>query len=213
VTPLRDGRTLSTRSVLGRQDDSAVISLSASFHLPEPGLMHQFPAPQSYDPDVAEDFAALMERVDEPSARWFDAIRAIFPFEIRYAQPPPRLAVRRGLRPAPRQQVFIRWPAVDADDALLHAGAAAFMSDALLLSTSLFPHGRLLDDPGVRASSLDHAMWFHRPPRADSWHLYAMESSWAGSGRALCTGRLYERSGALVATVVQEGLVRIEPSC
>jgi acyl-CoA thioesterase II len=135
--------------------------------------------------------------------------RRMFPFEIRFPDEPIRAAVRRQERPPPRQRVFLRWPGLP-DDPLVHAGALAFMSDALLLSTSVFPHGRLFGDPGVSGSSLDHAIWFHRPPRSDDWLLHEMESTWAGHARALCTGHFFTRGGDLVATVMQEGLIRID---
>jgi acyl-CoA thioesterase II len=210
VESLREGRTLSTRQVTASQDDRAVFQLSASFHEPESGVAHQLPSVHGLDVDRVPDFSQQVLDVDEQSRRWFAGIRAIFPFEIRFPEEPVRLAVKRNERPAPRQRLFLRWPKLASDDPLVHAGAVAFMSDALLLSTSLFPHGRLFDDPDVSGSSLDHAIWFHRDVRADDWLLYAMESTWAGGARALCTGHLFERSGELVATVMQEGLVRID---
>jgi acyl-CoA thioesterase-2 len=209
VESLREGRTLSTRQVMARQDGTALFQLSASFHDPEPGPGHQMPSVDGLDVDRVEDFTAQVDDADDASRRWLTTIRAIFPFEIRFPEEPVRFAVKRNERPAPRQRYFLRWPTLPPDP-LVHLGAVAFMSDAFLLSTSLFPHGRLFDDPGVSGSSLDHSIWFHRVPQADDWLLFAMESSWAGGARALCTGHLFARNGELVATVTQEGLVRID---
>jgi acyl-CoA thioesterase-2 len=211
VESLREGRTLSTRQVTASQDSRAVFQLSASFHDPEPGPAHQMPSVQGLDVDRVPDFSEQVEDVDAQSRRWLSTIKAIFPFEIRFPEEPVRFAVKRNERPAPRQRLFLRWPPLPADP-LVHVGAVAFMSDAFLLSTSVFPHGHLFDDPGVSGSSLDHTIWFHRAPRADDWLLYAMESTWAGGARALCTGHLFARSGELVATVMQEGLVRLDRS-
>jgi acyl-CoA thioesterase-2 len=94
------------------------------------------------------------------------------------------------------------------DDPLVHVCALTYASDLFLLATALPPHGIVMGDPTYLAASLDHALWFHRPFRADEWLLYDMESPWAGDGRALCSGRLFDAQGHLVATVMQEGLVR-----
>jgi acyl-CoA thioesterase-2 len=206
VETLREGRTLSTREVTATQEGRPIFSLSASFHDPEPGPGHQARTMASVDVDPVPDRS---QSIPHPEQQWFATFRQMFPFEIRFPDEPVRAAVRRNERPAPRQRVFLRWPPLP-DDPLIHAAALAFMSDALLLSTSVYPHGRLFGDPGVSGSSLDHAIWFHRPPRADVWLLHEMESIWAGGARALCTGHLFTRDGNLVATVMQEGLIRID---
>jgi acyl-CoA thioesterase-2 len=207
VKAVRDGRSLSTRQVVASQDGRDIFQLSASFHEPEDGVSHQLPSMGELDADRVEDFEELLTETDK---RWVAAVRTVFPFELRFAEELPRAAVRRREFPAPRQRLFIRWPLAPGEDQGSNNAALAFMSDAFLLSTSLFPHGRLFGEPGVYGSSLDHAIWFHREFRADDWLLYEMESTWAGGARALCKGHIFERGGALVATVMQEGLVRIE---
>ena len=94
------------------------------------------------------------------------------------------------------------------DDPLLHACAVTYLSDLFLLSSALPPHGMIIGAPSIALASLDHAVWFHAPFRADDWLLYEQESSWAGAGRALCQGQLFDTAGVLVASVMQEGLVR-----
>lgn len=93
-----------------------------------------------------------------------------------------------------------------AADPLLPNCVAAYTSDLSLLGTALAVHGRIHDDPGLTAVSLDHSLWFHRPFRADDWYLYEQEGSWAGQGLALCKGTMYDRAGGLLATIVQQGL-------
>ncbi|MCW2528227.1 MAG: Acyl-CoA thioesterase [Pseudonocardiales bacterium] len=209
VEAMRDGRSLSTRQAVASQGGRDIFVLSASFHDPETGPAHQLPSSDGLDVDRMEDFSLLLAE-DEQSARWYKTVQTLFPFEIRFAEAPVRLAVKRNERPAPRQRLLIRADLGGSDDLLTHVGAATFMSDAFLLSTSLFPHGRLFDEPGVQGSSLDHTIWFHREFRADDWLLYRMESTWAGGARALCTGHLFQRDGDLVATVMQEGLLRLK---
>jgi acyl-CoA thioesterase-2 len=103
----------------------------------------------------------------------------------------------------------MRSPEPLPDDPALHACAATYFSDLMLLSTALLPHRRVLGDPRLQMASLDHAVWFHAPFRADDWLCYQQEGPWAGGARALCRGYLFDRHGVLVATVMQEGLVRL----
>jgi acyl-CoA thioesterase-2 len=140
-------------------------------------------------------------------AGWWVA-REIFPLSLRFGPAPVRALVVRGERPPPRQRIYLRSSAPLGDDPFVHVCAAAYASDVFLLSTALPPHGLLMGGTQIQASSLDHAMWFHAPFRADEWLLYDMESTWAGDGRALCRGHMFAAGGRLVATVVQEGLLR-----
>jgi acyl-CoA thioesterase-2 len=123
----------------------------------------------------------------------------------------PRIATVRGELREPRQRVWMRSAHPLADDPLMHVCAATYASDLFLLATALPPHGVVVDDPGVMVASLDHAVWFHAPFRADDWLFYDQEGSWAGNSRALCRGSFFDRHGTLVASVVQEGLVRAVP--
>ncbi len=206
VDRVQDGRTRTLRRVTASQDGRDLFELSASFHLPQPGPEHE-PLAVAVPP-VPED-PPWLASADEGTRRWLAAVGSILPFELRFADEPPRVALSRGERPPPRQTVLLRWPGLHGADPLLHAGALACMSDALLLSTSLLPHGRTFDEPGVSGTSIDHALWLHRAARVDEWLRCEMEGPWAGESRALCQSRFSDGAGHLVASVVQEGIVRV----
>ncbi|MDT7548549.1 MAG: acyl-CoA thioesterase [Actinomycetota bacterium] len=208
VEAIRDGRSFSTRTVVASQGDEAVFHLSASFHEPEDGVVHQVPtttAPPADDLPTADE---QMATADEQTRAWWSVLREMFPLDLRFVDEPVRAQVLRGERPPPRQRIYLRSATPLGDDPLVHVCALTYASDVFLLSTALPPHGLLMGGPDVHGSSLDHAMWFHARFRADEWLLYDMESTWAGDGRALCRGHLFGSGGRLVATVMQEGLLR-----
>jgi acyl-CoA thioesterase-2 len=208
VEPIRDGRSFSTRTVVAWQGDEAVFQLSASFHDPEDGVVHQVPtttAPPAEELPTADE---RMQAADEQTRAWWSLVREMFPLDLRFVDEPVRAQVLRGERPPPHQRIYLRSKEPLGDDPLVHVCALAFASDVFLLSTALPPHGLLMGGPDVQGSSVDHAMWFHAPFRADDWLLYDMEGTWAGQGRALCRGHVFDASGRLVATVMQEGLLR-----
>lgn len=209
VDPGYEGRTRSTCEVTATQADRLVFRLFASFHTTEDGPEHQMAV---ISPPVGEPATGFPDpgSADDRSRHWFATVSTLFPFDVGFPDEPVRLAVGRGEHPAARQRLWLRWSGLEGEQPAVHLAALAYMSDVFLLSTALFPHGRLLDERGVRGSSLDHAIWFHRPPRADEWLLHEMQSSWAGGGRAMCNGQIFDRTGRLVATVVQEGMLRIE---
>jgi acyl-CoA thioesterase-2 len=196
VDPIRDGKSFTTRRVLGIQHGEAIFTLSASFQVHEDGLQHQVPVLDAAPPEDLPAADTVPGRED-----WF----ARFPIELRF----PDGAPGPGGSPEPRQLTWMRSPERLPDDPALHACAATYFSDLLLLSTALRPHQRVLGDPRLQMASLDHAVWFHAPFRADDWLCYQQEGPWAGGGRALCQGRLFDRAGVLVATVMQEGLIRV----
>lgn len=212
VEKVRDGRSFSARRVTATQRESAIFVMSASFHEPEEGYEHQSAMPETVEPEDSpsrEDLlAAFGQRVPE---EWSTA----WPIEVRYASGSP-WEPRPGR--APHQQVWVRARGSLPWDQLLHVAIAIFASDMTVLDPVLFPHGASFDSyipsPTVQAASLDHAMWFHRPFRADEWLLYSLESPNAGGGRGLAGGRFYTQDGTLVASVVQEGLIRpdVRPS-
>jgi acyl-CoA thioesterase-2 len=208
VEPIRDGRSFSTRTVVAWQGDEAVFQLSASFHEPEDGIVHQVPTTSAAPADELPTADERMADADEQTREWWSVVREIFPLDLRFVDEPVRAQVIRGERPAPQQRIYLRSSAPLGDDPFVHVCAAAYASDVFLLSTALPPHGLLMGGTQIQASSLDHAMWFHAPFRADEWLLYEMESTWAGDGRALCRGHMFTAGGRLVATVVQEGLLR-----
>jgi acyl-CoA thioesterase-2 len=208
VDPIRDGRSFSTRRVVAVQHGEPVFHLSASFHVAEDGVTHQLPPPVAPQPEELPTAEESLRTADERSRTWFARISGAFPLELRFPEEMPRFATVRGERRAPRQRVWVRSAQALSDDPLVHVCAATYASDLFLLAASLPPHGVVIDDPGVLVASLDHAVWFHAPFRADDWLFYDQEGTWAGKARALCRGSFFDRDGRLVASVVQEGLIR-----
>ena len=206
VDRIRDGGSFTTRRVVAIQHGRAIFSMSASFHKDEPGLQHQIrmpdvPPPESL-PSEAELKAQLIDRLPPQVKTYWERER---PIEIRPVD------LSRYLAPESRaasQQVWIKATGKLGDDLALHQCVLAYASDFTLLDTALIAHGRFIFDPRLMLASLDHALWFHRPFRADDWLLYAQDSPCSGAGRAFCRGMLFTRDGALVASTAQEGLLR-----
>jgi acyl-CoA thioesterase-2 len=187
VERVRDGRSFATRRVTAIQQGKALFTMSASFHCSDAGPEHQEPGPSVSPPE------ALAELVD---GDFQEVHRAEWPdWDVR------RIPSDHG---DPRQQVWLRHREPLPDDPVLHACALAYVSDMTLLGCTRLIH------PGqqLQMASLDHAVWFLRPFRADEWLLYDQNSPSAGFGRGLAHGRIFDRSGSLLATVVQEGLMR-----
>jgi acyl-CoA thioesterase-2 len=208
VDPIRDGRSFTTRRVVGIQHGEAIFTLSASFQVKEQGLQHQVPVLDVPDPDGLRPLAETLGENGRALA-YFAEFSRRFPIELRYPAEPPMLATARGETPPPRQEIWMRASGPLPDDPVLHACAATYSSDLMLLSTALLPHRLMFGDPRLQMASLDHAVWFHAPFRADDWLCYQQEGTWAGGARALCRGSLFDRAGTLVATVMQEGLIRV----
>lgn len=204
VDRIRDGRSFTTRRVVAVQHGKAIFALSASFQLDEPGLDHQEPMPAvpppSSLPTYAESAAGYLEKVG--------MARLPRPIDIRYVTEPPWRAREDGPGEA-RSQVWMRADGKLPDDDLLHVCVLAYASDMTLLDSVLVRHGVYWGTDKVLGASLDHAMWFHRRFRADEWFLYDCASPSASGARGLATGRFYSHDGQLVATVVQEGLLRV----
>jgi acyl-CoA thioesterase-2 len=210
VDRIRDGKSFVTRRVVAIQHGHAIFSMSASFQVAEDGLDHQTPAPKVPPPEelVSEEELKrqFMEHASEPVKRYWRRER---PIEVR----PVSLAhfmSRAQLEPV--QNVWFRATGALPDDAAIHKCVLAYASDMMLLDTSLYPHGRMLFDRDLQVASLDHALWFHRPFRADEWLLYAQDSPSASGSRGFTRGTIYSREGVLVASVAQEGLIRVWPS-
>jgi acyl-CoA thioesterase-2 len=204
VDRIRDGRSFTTRRVVAIQHGRAIFNMSASFHVVEPApIDHQQPRPQAPDPDTLPTFAERFAPMAEQLGEWYTRPR---PLDTRFVDQP-----RRGrARPRePRQQVWFRADGRLPDDPLLHACVVVYASDMSLLDSVMLPHEVSWDDPDLIAASLDHAMWFHRPFRADEWLLYDQESPSAANARGIARGELYRADGVLVVSVVQEGLVRL----
>lgn len=203
VERMRDGRSFSTRRVHAVQHGKPILSMSTSFQVPDGGMDHQDPMPQVAAPETLPSLADAFAGVEDPRARHL-ADRAI---DLRHVEG--HLFGRPAGQGAARQHVWMRTVGALPDDPLVHDAVLAYASDYSLLESILRRHGHTWTTPGLKAASLDHAMWFHRPARADQWVLYAQESPSARSGRGLGIGRMFAADGTLVATVAQEGMLRV----
>lgn len=199
-----DGRSFSNRRVVVRQDDKVIFNLTASFQLPATGLSHQVPMPDLLPPEECWDFTDFIAADPNISDRQLAHMARRRPFEVRSYRPPPSAA-------ATQHYQWFRAAAPIGDDPLLHRAFLAFASDMGLLSSAMLPHGMTFWTPGMFTTSLDHAMWFHGPVRVDDWFVFVMDSPWTGGDRGLCRGSIYRQDGTLIATVMQEGLVRFTP--
>jgi acyl-CoA thioesterase-2 len=203
----RDGKSFSNRRVVAIQHGQPIFNMTASFQVPEEGLEHSTPIPQVPGPeglaDVRELAPDVLVKVPEKMRRFLTHER---PFEFRPVEP---VHVIAPPRQAPVRHIWVKTVDKLPDDADLHRNVLAYVSDYQLVSTSTLPHGIHFAEGNVQLASLDHAMWFHRPFRADEWLLYAMESPNASGGRGLALGRFFTRDGALVASTAQEGVVRV----
>jgi acyl-CoA thioesterase-2 len=200
---VRDGRSFATRRVLAIQHGEAIFSLSASFQLPQEGLEHTEPAPTDVPaPDTLPDMGQRV--ASGRSAGWLSEIPR--PLDIRFVEEPVWSAERSGPSDAP-MRVWMRADGKLPSDRLLHVCLLTYASDMTLLSSVIARHD--LRSTQLQMASLDHAMWFHRPFRADEWLLYTCYSPTASGSRGLATGRFTTEDGRLVATTVQEGLVRL----
>jgi acyl-CoA thioesterase II len=207
VERTRDGRSFSTRRVVARQHGKSIFYMSASFQLPEDGLDHQDPMPTVSGPaDCPELGDVLAQLTGRPREEWDREWAAL---DLRFAgDSRPGGALHDDLHPA-LARVWLRAAGNLGDDPVLHAAVLAYASDLSLLSASVVPHDTWLGDPRLQPASLDHAMWFHRPLRADAWLLYDQVSPSASGGRGFALGRLFTEDGRLVATAAQEGLFRL----
>ncbi len=205
VDRVRDGRSFTTRRVSGIQHGRAIFTLSASFHLPEPGPVHAMPMPSVPPPDAIErsrDRLARLLGVDLPREALDN------PFDLRSVGPLSMEAERDPSLRTTRNMVWLRVDGELPDDPMLHVCLMTYASDMTLLDTVLIGHGLSWIDGHTTGASLDHAMWFHRPFRADRWLLYAQESPIAYAARGLVRGEVFTADGDLVVSVVQEGLIR-----
>ncbi|GAA1495973.1 acyl-CoA thioesterase [Paeniglutamicibacter kerguelensis] len=205
VERLRDGRSFSARRVHAYQNGVPILSMIASFQEHSAGLDHQDTMPEGIpDPESLPTTADLIGEIDHPVAQEFAFNR---PFDIRYVGEPLYFQ-----QPTDRRAVNAVWMKTTApmpDDDALHRAALAYASDYTLLEPILRRHGLTWITRGMSVASLDHAMWWHRPFRVDEWLLYVQESPSASGARGLGTGRIFNRAGQLVASVAQEGMLRL----
>jgi acyl-CoA thioesterase-2 len=206
VDRIRDGKSFTTRRVVAIQHGEAIFTMAVSFHRDEPGMSHQASMPAVPRPDELPNESEIKARVlplmPDPVRRYYERER---PIEWR----PVELDRYLGKRIADgRFHVWIRATGRLPDEPAIHQCVLAYASDMLLLDSALIPHGRTVFEKTLMAASLDHALWFHRPFRADEWLLYAHDSPNLSGSRGLSRGLIFARDGTLVASVAQEGLLR-----
>jgi acyl-CoA thioesterase-2 len=206
VERVRDGRSFTTRRVTVVQHGKTIFTLSASFQETEPGFFDHFePMPDVPAPDEVEPTSVRLRRLFGPAV---DEYTRDSPIELRHVGPLSVEVERDPSLATPDNVVWLRADGDLPDDPLLHVCLMTYASDMTLLDTVLHAHGVSWSDGLIVGASLDHAMWFHRPFRADRWLLYAQDSPSASGGRGLARGEVYTSEGELVVSVVQEGLLR-----
>ncbi|MET0313977.1 MAG: acyl-CoA thioesterase II [Hansschlegelia sp.] len=206
VERIRDGRSFVTRRVVAIQHGQAIFSMSASFQSDEEGFSHQIDVPDTPRPVDLPSEKALKDRLPADMPR---AIRDYFERERPIEFRPVDLSRYTDSRPRPpAQSVWIRATEPLPDDPAVHQSVLAYASDMTLLDTALVAHGSSVFSADIQGASLDHALWLHRPFRADNWLLYVQDSPFAGGGRGFSRGGIYTEAGVLVASVAQEGVIR-----
>ncbi|MEO1250149.1 MAG: acyl-CoA thioesterase II, partial [Pseudomonadota bacterium] len=207
VDRIRDGKSFTTRRVVAIQHGRPIFSMSASFQAAEPGLEHQADMPQGIPgpddlPSEEQMKALFIDKVPKPVKAYWERER---PIEWR----PVNLSRYMSREPLESiQHVWFKATDKLPDDPELHACTLAYASDMTLLDTALLAHGRTIFDSDLQVASLDHAMWFHRPFRADEWLLYAQDSPNGSGARGFNRGMIFDAAGNLVASTAQEGLIR-----
>jgi acyl-CoA thioesterase-2 len=202
-----EGRSFATRRVIAMQRGQPILNLAASFQVPEDGYHHQDSMPEVPAPETLPTEAELRAKdaVNLPEKQRLMVTRPR-PIEIRPVFP------RKWFNPTPTDPIQHSWFRVCApigDDPAMHRAILSYASDMALLGTCMLPHGVNWTTPGFQSASLDHAIWLHEPFRADEWLLYATDSPWAGHARGMNRGQIFTQDGRLVATVAQEGLIRM----
>jgi acyl-CoA thioesterase-2 len=207
IENMRDGRSFSTRRVKAIQNGRMIFEMTASFQKPEIGLSHQFadmsdvPSPDELEQDIRfyeDNYNNLSEKMKE-------SLSYHRPVDLRTVGP--GSAYKAEKRP-PKRAMWMKARDSLAGSLPIHQASLAYASDYNFLSTSLQPHGLVAHDKSMKMATIDHAMWFHKPFKFDDWLLYEMESPFSGSGRGLVQGKVFDTNGTLVATSVQEGVVR-----
>lgn len=203
VDRIRDGRSFTTRRVVAVQHGRAIFNMACSFHVDERGIEHQFTMPDVPDPETLPTLPERLAPWRDELAEWFERPH---PIDQRFIGDLPWKSIE-GRDPV--QQLWIKADGKLGDDPLLHSCVATYASDMTLFDTILAPHSIKWDDPSFMGASLDHCMWFHRSFRADDWLLYDTDSPNAHGARGVARGFLYDQSGRLVVSMVQEGLTRV----
>jgi len=206
IDRIRDGKSFTTRRVLAIQHGQAIFTMAVSFHRHEPGVEHQAKMPQVPTPEDLPSEADLKQRVLPMMP---DSVRRYYERERPIELPPVEFDRYLGKKlDNGNFHVWIRTTGQLPDEPAIHQCVLAYASDMMLLDSALIPHGRTVFDKTIMAASLDHALWFHRPFRADDWLLYAQDSPNLAGSRGFSRGLIFTRDGTLVASVAQEGLLR-----
>lgn len=210
VERLRDGTSFTTRRVVAVQHGKAIFAMSASFQIDEPGFDHQLAMPDVTPPEKlmgeTEMKTMFLSNAPESVRRYWTRER---PVEIR---PTSLVHYVSKEKLEPFQDVWVRTTGPVPEDRALQAAVLAYLSDMTLLDTSLYAHGTSIFDQDLQVASIDHAMWFHRPATFDDWLLYTQDSPSASGARGMTRGKLFTRSGRLIASMAQEGLIRKKAS-
>ncbi len=205
VDRIHDGRSFSTRRTQAYQDGVPILSMIASFQEEDEGLEHQAAMPSGIpEPESLPSAAESLSGIDHPVANFWATQRA---FDLRHIPSPIYFSVEGDH--VPHQAIWVKALGTLPDDPGLHRAALAYVSDYTILEPIMRAHGISWVHPGLKAASLDHAMWWHRSGRVDEWMLYVQESPNARGGRGLSLGRIYSRDGVLLASIAQEGMVRV----
>ena len=206
VERLRDGRSFSARRTHALQRGKPILSMITSFQLPAEGIDHYAPMPDAPDPEDLPSLEDQFGHIDIPAVQQMLRSR---PVDLRHVDG--SIYISPPAQKSAHQLVWLRAGDRMPDEEWLHIAMLAFVSDYTLLEPAIRAHGLAWGRPGMKVASLDHAMWFHRPARVDEWLLYVQESPSASGARGLALGRLYRRDGVLVASVAQEGMLRVPP--
>jgi acyl-CoA thioesterase II len=205
VDRLRDGRSFSSRRVQALQGGKPIFSMITSYQELQPGLEHAVSMTEGVTPPHELPSAQqLLSGINHPSAEYWAKAR---PFDLRHVEPAIYLAPAKN--PSNTQSVWFRALEPLPEDPALQQAALAYASDYTILESVYRRHGLSWASRGLKTASLDHAIWFHRPARVDQWLLYQQSSPAAQGGRGLCQGHIFTESGELIATVAQEGMVRV----
>jgi acyl-CoA thioesterase-2 len=206
VDRIRDGKSFTTRRVVAIQHGHAIFFMSVSFQRIEPGLSHQFTMPKVAAPEEllsdSELRKTMLRQMAAPVRAYFERER---PIELRPVEFDRYLGKKH---PEGKFHLWIRTSSPLPDEPAIHQCVLAYASDMAVLDAAMIPHGRTLFEKSMMAASLDHAMWFHRPFRADDWLLYAQDSPSSSAARGFARGLIFSRDGTLIASVAQEGLIR-----
>ncbi|MCT1558461.1 acyl-CoA thioesterase II [Helcobacillus massiliensis] len=205
VDSLRDGRSFSVRRVLAIQHEKTILAMTASFQEEQDGLEHAEPMPEAPDPETLPTTADHLRDIDHPVAQYWATQR---PIDIRHVERPIYLAPDESGRS--QQMVWMKVLAPVEADQLTHDAILSFASDYTPFEPILRRQGLAWTTPGIRAATINHAIWWHSRPDVNEWMLFVQRSPSAAGGRGLTEGLLYRRSGELIATVTQEGMIRIK---